>query len=97
MENTTYTKGIYTATIGVRATDSGQFQGLVSLNRDDGESDDATLYEVKSASGNESEALEEARAGASHPRGHRALDAGRCAAAAVRCLRLPFCIGGHHA
>ncbi|KNH08692.1 hypothetical protein BRCH_02567c [Candidatus Burkholderia brachyanthoides] len=62
MEDTTYTKDIYTETIGVRATDSGQFQGLVSLTRDDGESDDATLYEVESASENESEALEEARA-----------------------------------
>jgi hypothetical protein len=62
MEDTTYTKGIYTATIGVRATDSGQFQGLVSLSRDDGESDEATIHEVESASENESEALEEARA-----------------------------------
>ncbi len=58
----TYTKGIYTATIGVRATDSGQFQGLVSLKRDDGEAEDATVYEVDAASDNEQEALEEARA-----------------------------------
>ncbi|KND59146.1 hypothetical protein BVER_02632c [Candidatus Burkholderia verschuerenii] len=62
MEDTTYTKGIYTATIGVRATDSGQFQGLVSLSRDDGEADEATVYEVESASENEAEALDEARA-----------------------------------
>jgi hypothetical protein len=62
MEDTTYTKGIYTATIGVRAVDSGQFQGLVSLTRDDGEAEDATLYEVEASSDNEQEALEEARA-----------------------------------
>jgi hypothetical protein len=62
MEDTTYTKGIYIATIGVRAIDSGQFQGLVSLTRNDGETDDATVYEVEAASDNESEALEEARA-----------------------------------
>jgi hypothetical protein len=62
MEDTTYTKGIYTATIGVRATGSGQFQGLVSLSRDDGASDEATIYEVEAASENEAEALEEARA-----------------------------------
>ncbi|SPB17541.1 hypothetical protein NOV72_04744 [Caballeronia novacaledonica] len=62
MEDTTYTKGIYTATIGVRAIDGGQFQGLVSLARDDGEDTDATLYEVEAASGDEEEALNEARA-----------------------------------
>jgi hypothetical protein len=62
MEDTTYTKGIYVATIGVRAIDSGQFQGLVSLARDDGEGNDATIYEVKAASENEVEALAEARA-----------------------------------
>jgi hypothetical protein len=62
MEDTTYTKGIYTATIGVRATDSGKFQGLVSLARDDGEDNEATLYEVEAESENEQEALEEARA-----------------------------------
>jgi hypothetical protein len=62
MEDTTYTKGIYTATIGVRAIDAGQFQGLVSLTRNDGDTDDATVYEVEAASENESEALEEARA-----------------------------------
>jgi hypothetical protein len=62
MEDTTYTKGIYTATIGVRAIDGGQYQGLVSLARDDGEDTEATLYEVEAASGNEEEALNEARA-----------------------------------
>jgi len=62
MDDTTYTKGIYTATIGVRAIDGGQFQGLVSLARDNGEETDATLYEVEAASQNEDEALEEARA-----------------------------------
>jgi hypothetical protein len=62
MEDTTYTKGIYTATIGVRATDAGKFQGLVSLARDDGEGSDATIYEVEAESENEAEALEEARA-----------------------------------
>jgi hypothetical protein len=62
MEDTTYTKGIYVATIGVREIDAGQFQGLVSLQRDDGENNDATVYEVKAASDNEIEALAEARA-----------------------------------
>jgi hypothetical protein len=62
VEDTTYTKGIYTATIGVRAIDGGRFQGLVSLARDDGEDADATLYQVEAASGNEEEALNEARA-----------------------------------
>ncbi|SAL75873.1 hypothetical protein AWB67_04835 [Caballeronia terrestris] len=63
MDDTIYTKGLYTATLGVRATDSGQYQGLVSLARDDGgEETDATLYEVDASSENEAEALEEARA-----------------------------------
>jgi len=62
MDDTTYTKGLYTATIGVRAVDGGQFQGLVSLARDDGEETDATNYEVEPTSENEDEALEEARA-----------------------------------
>ena len=62
MEDTTYTKGLYTATIGVRAIDGGKFQVLVSLARDDGEDTDATLYEVESTSENEEEALNEARA-----------------------------------
>ncbi|MDR5778184.1 hypothetical protein QCE63_01925 [Caballeronia sp. LZ065] len=62
MEDTTYTKGIYTAKIGVRAIDDGQFQGLVSLTRDDGEDTEATLHEVEAASSNEEEALNEARA-----------------------------------
>jgi len=62
MEDTTYTKGIYTATIGVRTVDGGKFQGLVSLARDDGEDTDATLYEVEAESGNEEEALNEASA-----------------------------------
>jgi hypothetical protein len=46
----------------VRAVDGGQFQGLVSLARDDGEETDATNYEVEATSENEDEALEEARA-----------------------------------
>ncbi|SAL04734.1 hypothetical protein AWB78_07117 [Caballeronia calidae] len=62
MEDTTYTKGIYTATIGIRAIDGGKYQGLVSLARDDGEDTDATLYEVEAVSENEEEALNEARA-----------------------------------
>ncbi|WP_244814659.1 hypothetical protein [Caballeronia sp. Lep1P3] len=62
MEDTTYTKGIYTATLDVRATEDGKFQGLVSLSRDDGEQPDATLYEVEALSENEREALDEARA-----------------------------------
>ncbi|SAL67756.1 hypothetical protein AWB68_03810 [Caballeronia choica] len=62
MDDTTYTKGLYTATIGVRPVDDGQFQGVVSLARDDGEGTDSTLYEVGASSENEGEALEEARA-----------------------------------
>ena len=37
MEDTIYTKGIYTATIGAHAVDGGQFRGAVTLVRDDGE------------------------------------------------------------
>ncbi|KMZ12779.1 hypothetical protein BHUM_03212c [Candidatus Burkholderia humilis] len=62
MEDTTYTKGIYTATLDVRANDSGKFQGLVSLARDDGEDTEATIYEVEAESANEQEALEKPRA-----------------------------------
>ncbi|KQR79636.1 hypothetical protein ASG35_07045 [Burkholderia sp. Leaf177] len=62
MEDTIYTKGIYTATIGVRPTDDGQFQGVVSLVRDDGEDGEPKLYEVAATSLSEDEALEEARA-----------------------------------
>jgi len=62
MDDTTYTKGIYTATIGVRAIEGKQFQGLVSLARDDGEEGETTLYEVEATSLSEPEALEEARA-----------------------------------
>jgi hypothetical protein len=66
MEDTIYTKGIYTATIGVRPTDSGEFQGVVSLVRDDGEGggedDGPKLYDVAATSLSEEEALDEARA-----------------------------------
>jgi hypothetical protein len=62
MDDTTYTKGIYTATIGIRAVDGDHFQGIVSLSRDDGEEPDTTLYEVEATSLSEPEALEEARA-----------------------------------
>jgi hypothetical protein len=62
MDDTTYTKGLYTATISVRPVDDGQYQGLVSLARDDGEETDSTFYEVGASSENEGEALEEARA-----------------------------------
>jgi len=37
MEDVTYTKGIYTAVASVRPMNAGQYQGLVSLARDDGE------------------------------------------------------------
>jgi hypothetical protein len=65
MEDTIYTKGIYTATIGVRPTDDAQFQGFVTLVRDDGEDGEDSepkLYEVTATSLSEDEALEEARA-----------------------------------
>ncbi|SAL16131.1 hypothetical protein AWB64_00941 [Caballeronia sordidicola] len=65
MEDTIYTKGIYTATIGVRPTDDGQFQGVVTLVRDDGgdgEDSEPKTYDVAATSLSEEEALEEARA-----------------------------------
>jgi hypothetical protein len=62
MDDTTYTKGIYTATIGIRAVEDGTYQGVVSLARDDGEETEDTEYEVSATSASEEEALEEARA-----------------------------------
>lgn len=62
MEDTIYTKGIYTATIGVRPTDDGQFQGVVSLTKDDGKQPEPKTYDVAATSLSEDEALEEARA-----------------------------------
>ncbi len=62
MEDTTYTKGIYTATVSARAVDGGEFRGSVVLARDDGEEADETLYDVSATSLSEDEALEEARA-----------------------------------
>jgi hypothetical protein len=37
MEDVTYTKGLYTATATVRPVDGGQYRGVVTLARDDGE------------------------------------------------------------
>jgi hypothetical protein len=62
MEDVTYTKGIYTATAATRPVDGGQYQGLVSLSRDDGEELENSVYEVDGASGTPEEALEEAKA-----------------------------------
>jgi hypothetical protein len=54
MEDVTYTKGLYTATATVRPVDGGQYRGVVTLARDEGEGLENTIYEV--------EALEEAKA-----------------------------------
>jgi hypothetical protein len=65
MEDTIYTKGIYTATIGAHAVDGGQFQGAVTLVRDDGEDGEESepkQYDVTAPSLTEEEALEKARA-----------------------------------
>jgi hypothetical protein len=62
MDDVTYTKGLYTATATVRQLDGGQFQGVVSLARDDAEDPETTLYEVEAASASEQEALDEAKA-----------------------------------
>jgi hypothetical protein len=65
MEDTIYTKGIYTATIRAHAVDGGQFRGAVTLVRDDGEDGEDSepkQYDVAATSLSEEEALEEARA-----------------------------------
>ncbi|CAM2191277.1 hypothetical protein PXJ20_03490 [Paraburkholderia sp. A1RI_3L] len=62
MEDVTYTKGIYTATATVRPANSGHYQGVVSLARDDGEEPENVLYEVETTSATANEALEEAKA-----------------------------------
>ncbi len=63
MEDVTYTKGIYTATAAVRAVDGGQYQGIVSLQRDEGDDEtENTVYEVEATSPTADEALEEAKA-----------------------------------
>jgi hypothetical protein len=62
MDELTYTKGIYTATAAVRRVGQDQFQGVVTLQRDDGGDTENTVYEVESASPGEAEALEEAKA-----------------------------------
>ncbi|HEY3538468.1 MAG: hypothetical protein ACTHJZ_08745 [Trinickia sp.] len=62
MDDVTYTKGIYTATAAVRPLDNGQFQGVVSLARDDATAPETTAYEVEAPSPSAVEALEEAKA-----------------------------------
>lgn len=62
MDDVTYTKGIYTATVAVRPLDDGQFQGVVSLARDDATAPETTSYEVQAPSPSAKEALEEAKA-----------------------------------
>lgn len=44
MEDVSYTKGIYTAVASVRPMNAGQYQGLVSLARDDGEALENAIY-----------------------------------------------------
>lgn len=62
MDDVTYTKGIYTATVTVRQLDDRQFQGVVSLARDDATDLETTAYEVEAPSPSAAEALEEAKA-----------------------------------
>jgi len=62
MEDVTYTKGIYTAVATVRDVNGTQYQGLVSLARDDGEALENSVYEVDTLSGTPDEAMEEAKA-----------------------------------
>ena len=62
MDDVTYTKGIYTATATARPLDGGQFQGVVTLSRDDPDDPENTVYEVEATSASEQEALDEAKA-----------------------------------
>jgi hypothetical protein len=65
MEDITYTKGIYTATASVREVEDDQFQGVVTLSRDEGDptaDQETTVYEVDSTSSTPEEAFEEAKA-----------------------------------
>ena len=62
MAEFTYTKGIYTAIATVRELKGDQYQGVVSLARDDGDEQENTVYEVDATSATPEEALEEARA-----------------------------------
>jgi hypothetical protein len=65
MNEITYTKGIYTATASIRELTPDQYQGQVSLTRDEGDASavpDTTVYEVEATSSTPEEALEEAKA-----------------------------------
>jgi hypothetical protein len=62
MEDVSYTKGIYTAVATTRTMEGGLYQGVVSLERDDGEELENAVYEVEGTSGTPEEALEEAKA-----------------------------------
>jgi hypothetical protein len=62
MAELTYTKGIYTAIATVREVEGDQYQGVVSLARDDGDEQENTVYEVDATSSTPEEALEEAKA-----------------------------------
>lgn len=62
VEDITYTKGLYTAIATVRPADGGQFRGVVTLARDEGDELENTVYEVEATSATAEEALEEAKA-----------------------------------
>jgi len=62
MDDITYTKGIYTATARVQPANGGKYQGVVSLQRDDPDDPENTVYEVDTTSPTAEEALEEAKA-----------------------------------
>lgn len=61
MDDTTYTKGIYTATATVCPADGGQFQGMVALVCDQGDALENLIYTVEATAGTEEEALDEAK------------------------------------
>lgn len=62
MDDLTYTKGLYTATVTVRRLEDGLFQGIVALARDDATELETTSYEVDMPNTTASEALEEGKA-----------------------------------
>jgi hypothetical protein len=61
MDELTFTKGIYIATATARLLDNGQFQGVVSLSRDDAETPETTAYETDEITMTEHAALNNAK------------------------------------
>ena len=61
MDDTTYTKGIYTATATVCLADGGRFQGMVALVCDHGDALENLVYTVETTATSEEAALDEAK------------------------------------